>query len=205
MNMSKQIVTADMSMSLDGFTAGKDNLQVDFDRIMDWAHKAFAFREHYKLGGGEKNVDSEVIEAIMNSDAGAFVMGRFMYDWGEEPWGPNPPFHAPVFVVTHRARESRVCEGGTTFHFITDGVASALAKAKEAAGAKRVAVSGGAKIFQQLLNLNAIDEVRLHVAPFILGRGTPLFGNLDKQLELGRPIAIREGERALHLTYRIPR
>jgi dihydrofolate reductase len=204
----QQLVTADMTMSLDGFTSGPEHLDDGFNRIMDWAHQAFAFRERYKLGGGEKNIDSEVIEGIIKSDAGAFIMGRTMFDRGEEPWGENPPFHAPVFVVTHRAREPLVRQGGTTFHFVTDGVASALEKARAAAGTgnkRRVSISGGARVFQQILNLNALDELRLHVAPVILRRGMPLFANLDKQVELGAPTAIRQGERALHLTYRLRR
>lgn len=137
------LVTAQMSLSLDGFYAGPKHMDMDswmdgpeaagFFRITRWVVGAMAWRERLGFKGGEHNTNSEIIAETFES-AGAYVMGRRMADGGEVPWGDNPPFHAPVFVVTHRARETLVREGGTSFTFVTDGVDSAIEQAPRRTG-----------------------------------------------------------------------
>jgi len=111
-------------------------------------------------------------------------MGRRMFDTGEEPWGPNPPFRRPVFVVTHHARETLVKEGGTTFIFVTDGPISALTQARAVAGEKDIRVAGGANIAQQYLNAGLLDEIQIHLAPVFLGEGVRLFEHMAPRLKL---------------------
>ena len=151
-----------ISMSLDGFFAGpeqsvKGPLGVGGMRLHEWVFALAAFREMHGMEGGEVNESTKVVEESV-ANIGATVMGRNMFGghpgpWSAEKpwdgWGPNPPFHHPVFVLTHRARSSLQMEDGTTFHFVTDGIESALEQAKAAAGGKDVAVGGGAKAVQQ--------------------------------------------------------
>lgn len=194
------LVTCSMSVSIDGLISGPEHLDDGFHRVQDWAHRAFAWRERYGLEGGEKNVDSDLLSA-MHANVGAFVMGRSMFDAGEEPWGPEPPFHAPVFVVTHRPREVLEREGGTTFTFVTGGVAEAVALAREAAGDKDVHVSGGGRIVSQALAAGLIDELHLHVSPVVLGTGMPLFTDLKTAIDLEIADVVTS-PRATHITYR---
>jgi dihydrofolate reductase len=197
------IVTCDVTVSLDGFISGPEHLDQGFMRIMDWIHQAMAWRERYGFSGGD-NVDADAM-TTMFENTGAHVMGRSMFDLGEQPWGDSPPFHAPVFVVTHRPRDPLAKAGGTTFHFVTDGVARAIELAREAAGGKNVHISGGADIVRQAIDADLVDELRLHIAPVLLGAGMPLFGTLTKgprNLEL---MKVGHSERAVHLTYRLPK
>src|SRR6185503_2981590 len=135
--------------------------------------------------GGEVDASSEVVEESLEN-VGATLMGRNMFGgqgpWGVEPWdgwwGDDPPFHHPVFVVTHHARPPVTKQGGTTFTFVTDGIESALEQAREAAGGKDVWLGGGANIAQQYLAAGLIDELHIHVAPILLGGGARLFDNL---------------------------
>ena len=136
-----------------------------------------------------------VAEVIGRS--GATILGRRMFDNGEEPWGPEPPFRQPVFVVTHRAREPLVKKGGTTFHFVTDGIESALGQARAAAGDKDVQISGGADLVQQYLIAGLLDEVEVHLAPVFLGGGVRLFDRPELtgvrlEAQPGRPVAGRD-------------
>jgi dihydrofolate reductase len=142
---------------------------------------------------------------------GATVMGRNMFGgdgpWGEDPWegwwGDDPPFHTPVFIVTHHAREPVVKEGGTTFTFVTDGIESALAQAREAAGGKDVALGGGANVAQQYLTAGLIDEMQIHLVPVLLGDGSRLFDNLAAA-EVGLEcIGVVAAPGVTHLTYRL--
>jgi dihydrofolate reductase len=133
---------------------------------------------------------------------GAVVMGRRMFDGGEGPWGDNPPYHAPVFIATHRSRETVTKQGGTTYTFVTDGAASAIAPAKAAAGDNDVWVPGGALIIQELLHAGLLDEVNIHLVPVLLGQGRRLFEQSAGQtieLECTRVIA---SPRVTHLRYR---
>jgi dihydrofolate reductase len=145
-------------------------------------------------------------------NVGATIMGRNMFGggpgpWGKEPWngwwGEDPPFHTPVFVLTHHAREPLVMQGGTTFTFVTDGIESALEQARAAAGGKDVALGGGASVAQQYLAAGLIDEMELHVVPLLLGGGARLFDNLagsDLKLE---PVRTIEAPGVTHLKYRV--
>jgi dihydrofolate reductase len=205
----------EISMSLDGFVAGPNPslehpLGEGGERLHEWVVGLEAFKERHGQEGGEASADSERIRESFDS-IGAFVMGRRMYSGGEGPWdadpnaggwwGDDPPFRAPVFVLTHHARERAAKEGGTSFTFVTDGVESAIRQAREAAGNRNVGVAGGADAVQQALRARLVDELRLHLAPVLLGSGTRLFDGLG-DLELERTEVV--GSPAVtHLTFRV--
>jgi dihydrofolate reductase len=175
-------VISDMTMSLDGYIAGPNvsielPLGIGGEQLHTWMYRLTSWREAQGIGGGTTNPDSEVIEEA-SGRVGAFVMGRRMYDTGEGPWGDIPPFRRPVFVVTHRPRQTLAMEGGTTFTFVTDGVESAVAQARAAAGRRDVGISGGASIIQQAIAAGLLDELQVHVSPLLLGDGTRLFERL---------------------------
>src|SRR5207248_659880 len=146
-----------------------------FFRVTRWAVDAMAWRERQGFAGGEQSVDSEIV-AEMFAAAGAYVMGRRMFDAGEVPWGEEPPFRAPVFVVTHRPREVLERRGGTSFTFVTEGLERAVELARAAAGGKDVAVAGGGELLRQVLAAGLLDQLELHIAPVLLGDGQRLFG-----------------------------
>ncbi len=176
-------VTAQLSVSLDGYYAGErhddPNTWMEgseaygFFRITRWVIGAMSWRERQGFAGGEESTNSDII-AENFAAAGAYVMGRRMFDGGELPWGEEPPFHAPVFVVTHRPREPLV-RRGTTFTFVTDGIDSAIAQARTAAGGKDVAIAGGGTLVRQVLEAGLLDQLELHVVPTLLGKGMSLF------------------------------
>ena len=172
------LIYADMSMSLDGFIAGP-NVSVangmgdGGERLHDW------------MFAGKSGAEAEAFEEERLASSGAFVMGRTMLDVGIAPWGDNPTFHAPVFVVTHRPAEPIVKAGGTSYTFVTDGPDAVLRLARQAAGDQDICVAGGAAIVQQYLRAGVIDELRLHLVPIILGDGVRLFtGPDDRSIEL---------------------
>jgi len=155
-------LTVGISMSLDGFVAGANQtmeqpLGEGGDQLHQWAFAAVSWRERHGLSGGESNPDSEVVEESLRT-TGATVMGRRMFSGGQGPWeddtnangwwGEDPPFHHPVFVLTHHAREPVTMQGGTTFTFVTDGIQAALEQARVAAGGKDVTIGGGADVVQ---------------------------------------------------------
>jgi len=185
------LVTAQMSVSLDGFYAGPahtgpgswlDSAEAaGFFRVTRWVIDAEAWRQRQGFAGGERSVESDLVAETFES-AGAYVMGRRMADGGEIPWGDTPPFRAPVFVVTHRSRPKLVREGGTSFTYVTDGVAAAVERARAAAGGKNVAVAGGGTLIRQVIGLGLLDQLELHVVPVILGDGMRL---LDPDPVLG--------------------
>ena len=209
-------LTLDISMSLDGFIAGpnqtlEEPLGKGGERLHEWVTRLEAWREPHGLEGGETNADSEVVTEALAA-AGAIVMGRRMFSGGEGPWeddpnpdawwGDNPPFHVPVFVLTHHERETVVKEGGTTFTFVTDGIESALEQASEAAGGKDVMLWGGGQVAQQYLAAGLLDELELHVVPVVLGDGARLFDNLrDAEVQLEQVRAV-EAPGVTHLKYR---
>jgi dihydrofolate reductase len=165
-----------------------------------------AWRERQGYAGGERSVNSQIIQETFAA-AGAYVMGRRMFDGGEIPWGDQPPFRAPVFVVTHRYREVLERQGGTAFTFVTDGVERAVELAREAAGGKDVAVAGGGTLLRQVLAAGLLDELELHIATVLLGDGMRLF---DSSLGLGThegieltPIRVVETPEVTHIRYRI--
>jgi dihydrofolate reductase len=196
-----------MNVSLDGFIAGPgarpgNPLGNTGARVHDWMKEGTSWRERAGFAGGTANRDSEVVDEWFRS-YGAVVMGRNMFDTGEVPWGDNPPFRAPVFVVTNRPRETLRREGGTTFTFVTDGIESALEHAREAAGDKNVDIAGGANILQQFIKAGLLDELQLHFAPVLLGDGIRLFDQLgpdDLELE---PTRVIDSPRVTHVRYRV--
>ena len=178
------LVTAQMSISLDGFYAGppQDDEQdwvngteaAGFFRVTRWVVDALSWRERLGFEGGEGGVNSDIVEETYES-SGAYVMGRRMADGGEIPWGDEPPFHAPVFVVTHRERETLHRQGGTSFTYVTEGLEAAVAQARAAAGDKNVAVAGGGRLLAQMIAAGLLDELELHIAHVLLGDGLRLF------------------------------
>ena len=207
-----------ISTSVDGFAAGPNPsedqpLGEGGEQLHEWVIALAAWRKQHGLEGGEVNVSSGVLEESLDN-IGATVMGRNMFGggpgpWGEHPWegwwGDDPPFHTPVFVLTHHEREPLRKQGGTTFTFVTDGIESALEQAKEAAGGKDVSLGGGAAVFQQYLVAGLVDEVKLSVVPILFGDGTRLFDNVagaDVKLE---PVRVVDAPGVTHLTYRVGR
>src|SRR5437870_3312360 len=182
-------------MSLDGYVAGPNQSEQDpigegGMQLHQWLFPLEAFRELHGEEGGEVSASTPVVEGWFEN-VGATVMGRNMFGggpgpWGENPWngwwGEDPPFHHPVFVLTHHAREPLELEGGTTFHFVTDGIQAALEQARRAARGKDVSLAGGAKAAQQYLCAGLVDEMELHVAPTLLGSGERLFENIGDDL-----------------------
>ena len=209
----------DISISLDGFVAGPNPslekpLGEGGDLLHEWAFAATSWRESHGLEGGEKNADSEVIEEWLRA-TGAVVMGRKMFSGSEGPWendpradgwwGDDPPFHVPVFVLTHQGRETKVMDGGTSFTFVTDGIEAALEQARAAAGDKDVHLAGGASVVQQYLQAGLLDELQIHLAPLLLGSGKSLFDRLDIDpigLEATRVIA---SPSVTHLRFQVTR
>jgi len=192
-------VTTDPAISLDGFMAGPDQ---DLEHPLGVGGEAL-HRWHF----GEAEQDNAA-EAEAMVSAGAYVMGRNMFgpvrgewdlDW-RGWWGEDPPYHAPVFVLTHHPREPLEMDGGTTFHFVTGGIEEALRRAQEAAGDRHVSVCGGASTINQYLAAGHIDELRLHVVPVVLGRGEALFRGLDG-LEL-TVVSSRAMSLVTHMTLR---
>jgi dihydrofolate reductase len=185
------IVTAQMSVSLDGVYAGPKHTDMPtwlegpeaagFFRVTRWAIDAEAWRQRLGFTGGEENTNSEVIAETYRA-AGAYVMGRRMADGGEIPWGDDPPFRAPVFVVTSRPRETLVRNGGTSFTYVTTGIESAIEQARAAANGRNVAIAGGGTLLRQVIKLGLLDELELHIVPVILGDGMRL---LSSELGLG--------------------
>lgn len=199
-------VHVDITTSLDGFVAGRnDGLELPLgeggERLHEWVYGLASWREMHGLEGGEKNVDAEVLDEAFR-DTGAVVLGRRMYE-NAQGWGDEPPFHVPVFVLTHEVREAEAKEGGTTFTFVTDGVESALEQAKAVAAGKDVLIAGGANTIQQFLAAGLVDEMQIHVVPLLLGDGIRLFdGPAATQIELERTRVI-DSPRVTHLKFRV--
>jgi len=208
-----------ISISLDGFVAGPNQSEENplgegGLRLHEWVFPLAAWREYHGAEGGEVNESTPVLEEA-GANIGAAVMGRNMFGpagggpWGDEQWkgwwGDNPPYHYPVFVITHYPRDPVEMAGGTTFHFVTDGIESALDQAKKAAGGKDVMLWGGGHVVQQYLRAGLLDELELHVVPVLLGDGSrPLdhLGDADVRLEQVRAV---QAPGVTHLKYRISR
>lgn len=181
-----------ITMSLDGYVAGPGQsretpLGVGGENLHDWLIPLKAFRESHGEEGGEVNASTPFAEEILGG-AGATIMGRNMFGGGPGPWaddwngwwGADPPFHNPVFVLTHHPREPVQMEGGTTYHFVTDGIESALEQARAVAGDKIVKIAGGAAVAQQYLAGGLLDEMVISIVPNVLGGGARLFDNLGE-------------------------
>ncbi len=189
--MSKVSVSA-FSLSLDGFGAGPNqSLQNPLGEngmaLHEWAFKTRTFRTMFGQDGGETGVDDQFAMRSFEN-VGAWILGRNMFGpireaWPDENWkgwwGENPPYHVPTFVLTHHPRDPIVMAGGTTFHFITDGIEFALRQALDAAKGRDVRIGGGVSTIQQFLRARLIDEMHLAVSPIFLGRGENLFTKLD--------------------------
>lgn len=185
-----------ISISLDGFVAGpnqsvKDPLGVGGMDLHRWVFPLAAWRAPHGMEGGDVNESTPVMEQSI-ANIGATIMGRNMFGGHPGPWsssapwngwwGDNPPFHHPVFVLTHYAREPLVLKGGTTFFFVTEGFESALERARRDAGSKDIALAGGAKAAQQYLRAGLVDEMELSQSPILLGAGERLFENVGTDL-----------------------
>ena len=180
-----------IAMSLDGFVAGPqqsvdDPIGIGGMRLHEWAFTLAAWRKPHGLDGGEVTESTAVMEERL-ADVRATIMGRNMFGggpgpWGDEPWdgwwGDDPPFHHPVFVLTHHAREPLVCEGGTTFTFVTEGIDAALARAREVAGDGVISLAGGAEACRQYLAAGLVDRMEIDLVPVLLGDGERLFDGL---------------------------
>lgn len=209
-------VIVDISVSVDGYVAGPDPsleqpLGGNGEELHEWATRTAAWRESHGLEGGETGAESDLIGEVLER-CGATIMGRRMFSGGSGPWeqdpnadawwGDEPPFHHPVFVLTHHAREPVDKKGGTRFTFVTDGIESALDQARSAAAGKDIAIAGGADVIQQYVGAGVVDEINLHVAPMMLGGGVRLFDGPGDPLELDIVRTV-ESPAATHVRYRI--
>jgi dihydrofolate reductase len=195
-------VVLGMSVSLDGI-AGPESADAEgmaiFTAILGWQFPLRSWREQQGQEGGEDSVDSRVWASNF-ARFGPQVIGRRMFDYGYPNWGENPPFHAPVFVLTHRGQERIDKSGGTSYTFVTGGIEAAIEQARAVAAGKDILLAGGVSIAQQALAAGMVDEVVLHVAPVLLGRGIRLFGAVRVDL---RCIETIHGEGGVHLRYEV--
>ena len=209
------IVRSHISISLDGYAAGPNQgtehpLGERGEELHEWVVELDTWRKEHGKEGGVTNASSEVVaETIAN--VGAEIMGRGKFGggpgpWPEDPswegwWGDDPPFHVPVYVLTHHEREPLEMQGGTTFHFVTDGPEAALERAREAAGDRDVTIGGGAKTINQYLRLGLLDELEIHVTPLILGSGSRLLEDVGElKLEVVRAV---DAPGVTHMKYRV--
>jgi dihydrofolate reductase len=208
-------VIADISVSLDGFVAGPDPTQEEplgkgGEGLHEWIVATKGWREAHGYEGGTTGPDSDMADRA-RANVGAVVMGRGMFGpseggpWGDEPWegwwGDDPPFHVPVYVLTHHEREPLEKVGGTTFHFVTDGIGSALEQARAAAGDAEVLVAGGGNVIQQCISAGAVDELQLHIVPVFLGGGARLL--YDLPAGSFEPIEVIGSPAVTHVRYRL--
>jgi len=206
-------VTCNISISVDGFVAGpnqslEDPIGQGGMRLHQWAFDTASWRAQHGTGGGERNVDSEVLDAVV-ADVGAYVMGRNMFGPGRGEWdlswsgwwGEDPPYHVPVFVLTHHPREPLVMQGGTTFNFVTGGIEQALEQARAAAGDRNVDVPGGAQTIQQCIRAGLLDELWLHIVPIVLGAGERLLENVGEPVL--EPLDVIGSPAVTHIKYRL--
>jgi dihydrofolate reductase len=213
MGMSK--VTCQISVSLDGFVAGPNQslenpLGEGGLRLHEWVVATASWREQHGQMGGAQSVDSDVIDEVVQN-VGAYIMGRKMFGGGEGAWDPSwkgwwgddPPFHVPVFVLTHHARDPQPMQGGTTFNFVTAGVRTALEQARQVAADKDIVVAGGAQAIQQFIAAGLLDELYLHIVPIVLGAGERLLENVGNPTL--QPVKVIASPAVTHVRYRIVR
>jgi dihydrofolate reductase len=209
--MSKVFVN--IGLSLDGYMA-PEGMSIEhwatpeykswgakWGTLMGWVLKQQYFRENLKFGpGGETGQVNDMLRHTMQR-SGANILGKRMFEQGEISWPEEAPFHTPVFVLTHEKREPWVRPGGTTFHFVTDGVESALEQARAAAGDRDVRISGGANVIQQYLNMGVVDELEIALAPVFFGSGRRLFENEQASMPQFRIDKVVDTPDATHLRY----
>ncbi|HEX5130878.1 MAG TPA: dihydrofolate reductase family protein [Candidatus Krumholzibacteria bacterium] len=212
--MSKVII-ASVGVSVDGFAAGTDQslqnpLGVRGPELMAWFFPTRVFGDMHGKGGGETGVDNQMAERGFEN-MGAWILGRNMFGpirgpWPDDNWkgwwGDEPPYHVPTFVLTHHARNPIEMKGGTTFHFVTDGIESALKRAREAAGNRNVRIGGGASTLRQYLQAGLVDEAHFAISPILLGAGEPLWHDLDLRAIGYNITETIPGERAQHVILR---
>lgn len=203
------------TLSLDGYGAGpaqdrQNPLGIGGEELHEWMFPTRTFMAMQKKSGGTTGVDDDFVARSM-ANVGAWIMGRNMFTTSRGPWpddnwkgwwGENPPYHAPVFVLTHHARAPIEMKGGTTFHFVTDGIHAALDRARDAADAKDIRILGGVSVIRQYLSADLVDDAHVAFSPRLLGSGESLFAGLDLA-KLGYSVTETvNGERALHVTLR---
>ena len=210
------MVRADISVSVDGYVAGPNQslenpLGEGGENLHDWVVSLQSWRSRHGLDGGEDNASTPVVEESV-ANVGAEIMGRGKFGggpgpWSDEPWlgwwGDDPPFHKPVFVLTHHEREPLTLSD-TTFTFVTDGIESALDQARSAAGGKDVFIGGGADVINQYLAAGLVDELELHVVPAVLGGGSRLFADVRPEVKLEQVRTV-EAPGVTHVKYRVGR
>ena len=208
-------VACQISISLDGFVAGPNqSLENPIGeggmRLHQWLFETASWREQHGQRGGARTVDSDVVDELVQ-DVGAYIMGRKMFGGGAgnwDPtwkgwWGDDPPYHVPVYVLTHHTREPLPMQGGTTFTFVTSGIGSALEQARSAAGDRNIAIAGGAHTVQQFMAAGMLDELYLHIVPIVLQAGERLLENVgDPTLQ---PVSVIAAPAVTHVKYRIVR
>jgi dihydrofolate reductase len=212
-----------VSMSLDGFSAPEsmegifaspeqreqdprlERWVTQWMELQAWVFPLRFFQENLKLGeGGEEGRDNDIVRETFER-TGASVMGKRMFDLGERSWPAEAPFHTPVFVVTHTEREPWERPGGTTFHFVNDGIEPALDQAREAAGDRDVRIAGGSETILEFLNAGLVDEFSIAVSPVLFGAGTRLFDGVDASRVRLEPVRSESSPRVTHLTYAVHR
>jgi dihydrofolate reductase len=200
-----------VSMSLDGFIAPKEMVLgrdpqlwlPQWMELQQWLFPLRFFRENLNLGeGGEEGLDNDIARETYER-TGASVMGKRMFEGGETAWPEEAPFHTPVFVVTHEKRDPWERPGGTTFHFVNDGIEAALDLARDAAGDRDVRVAGGGATILEYVNAGLIDEFTIALSPVFLGGGTSLFAGVDADRVALRQVSAEHSERVTHLTYEV--
>ncbi|MEU1144595.1 dihydrofolate reductase family protein [Streptomyces sp. NPDC005863] len=195
-----------VSMSLDGFIAPESSEELMGQQWMElqrWVFPQRFFRENLKLGGGgEEGRDNDIVRETFER-TGASVMGKRMFDAGERMWPEEAPFHTPVFVVTHEKRDPWERPGGTTFHFVDDGIESALAQAREAAGDRDVRVAGGGATILEYVNAGLIDEFSIALSPVLFGSGIRLFEGVDAGRVALEQVHAEPSSRVTHVTYAV--
>ena len=203
------------SVSLDGFSAGTDQslefpLGVRGPELMEWFFPTRVFQRMYGSGDGETGIDNGFAERGFDN-LGAWILGRNMFGpvrgpWPDESWrgwwGEEPPYHVPVFVLTHHPRAPLEMAGGTTFHFVTGGIHEALERAREAAGGRDIRLGGGAATVREYLRAGLIDDLHLALRPLLMGRGEALFAGLDLDALGYECTGMQPGERAVHMFLR---
>jgi dihydrofolate reductase len=206
-----------ITMSLDGYVAGPNQsvahpLGEGGEQLHEWAFAVRTFRERHGMDGGATGPDDDIAKEYFQN-VGATIMGRHMFGGGDGPWGDspwngwweeNPPFHTPVFVLTHHARKPLEMQGGTTFHFVTEGIHAALQRAKDAARGKDITLGGGADVAQQYLKAGLIDEMDIHVVPVLLGDGTRLFAKTDGKQADCKCVRVVNSPSVSHYKYQKP-
>lgn len=207
------MVTSQISISLDGFAA-RPNQSLDNPlgegglRLHEWVFPTASWRRQQGQEGGTDGPDSDVADEVAQG-IGAYIMGRKMFGGGPGPWnmewrgwwGEDPPYHVPVFVLTHQPREPLTMPGGTTFNFVTDGIESALQQAQSAAGGRHVSIAGGASTIRQYLAAGMLDELYLHIVPVILGAGERLLEDVGDPVLV--PVKVVASPAVTHIKYRI--